>query len=121
MLNREPVLRYLILEKMPFDVQVPGPLQMLLVICHMHHCHAVRVGAHEAPHTQQLPKHAAHPLGLADRQDQGHKLSLGSTESGDMLELGLVDDERPPNKHTQTRGRPPSVGAIAMITITDKP
>ena len=72
MLDREPVLRDLILEKMPFDIQVPRPLQMLLAICHTHNRHLVRVGPHGTPHTHQLPKHAAHPLGLADRQDQGH-------------------------------------------------
>ena len=64
----------------------------------------ISVGPHATPSPDQLPEHGPHPPGLADGQNKSNQLRLGSAQSGNVLKLGLVDDEGVANEHSQTRG-----------------
>ena len=103
------------MQKVPFDVEMPSALKIPLLVRHMDNSHAISVRPHTTPSPDQLPEHGPHPPGLADAQHNSDQLRLGSTQSGDVLELGLVDDEGVANEHDQARGRSASVRAIAMI------
>ena len=61
---------------MTLDVQMASPLEVLLLVRHLHHCHAVSISSHMRPPAHQRRQHAPHPLCLTHRENERHQLSF---------------------------------------------
>mmetsp|Transcript_30763 Transcript_30763/g.45171 ORF Transcript_30763/g.45171 Transcript_30763/m.45171 type:complete len:209 (-) Transcript_30763:1320-1946(-) len=119
MAHRQPALSHFILQKMTLDVQMASPLEVLLLVRHLHHRHAVSISSHMRPSARQRRQHAPHPLCLTHRENECHQLSLRTTQSHQMLQLRFVNNKRVANIHRHTRGRPRSVRTHPMIAVRD--